>query len=906
MPKNAGSKSPRRAGTRPRGCTRCRAGRGRGRSRRSTSQPRSAGKPEIASAPGGDQLPQVLGRAARRPGSGSPSRRSRSGRRRRRRSDGGGLRRRPGRAPEQLAAQVAGEGDRRSGSRRPAVAGRRSPVAAFSRLRSSTAVSESKPRSLNALAGSTASATGVAEHGGGLGADQVDQQRVAARPRSARPAARPARRPAAPAAAAAGAARRAVRTRPRSSGGHAGRPAPGRAARPGRAGSGPDAAAPAARAASKQGQALLGGERGDAAAGHPLEVGLVQGAGHAAAWPTGPRPARSRAARPARRCCGQRVQERVGRRVVALPGGRRTCRPPRRTARTPQVLSLVSSCRCQAASAFGRSTRSSRSAVSEAITPSSSTPAACTTRSAGAPGDPSQLGQRRRGRRRRRPRRAPPRPARPARPPARPRPRLRRAAPGDQQQVASAVLGHQVPGDSAPRSAGAAGDQDRARRIQLQAGAAVGGGRLGQSRAPTPPPARSASCGSPQSTAPRRSARSEAGVARRGRPARTGPGSRSARSGPGPRPPRRPGRGSPRRHRPPPRRGSPPPGGTAANRVLGQPLLDQGERAVAGACTASDADRRPGPRRSHRSAGRRRRARARRRPGAPPGRPGSPACPRRGRREQAGGQRRAGRRRRRLPLGGRRVVSARPGLPAAGRTARRRRRRPGGRPPGAATAGAAIRRLDAATGTPAPSAAVSATASAARRGDPHPQRCGARGVQRDAAPGERQPSPGDAGRVAARSARRRAGRRRAARGAGRSRRVRHGAVRQRDLGEDLVAAHARQRRGPGRPGRSRSRPRPGRRRGRRARPARAPAGGQSGRVEAVCGGAAAPARQQAVGVPGPRLGVLGVLRAGVDARRAQRRRVGLADPRTGPGRRRVRAAPAAPARVSSSNRSQPT
>ena len=77
---------------------------------------------------------------------------------------------------------------------------------------------------------------------------------------------------------------------------------------------------------------------------------------------------------------GKRVQERVGRRVVGLPGPaeRRRHRGEQhehRTGRDP----LVSSCRFQAASTFGRSTASTRSGVNEPITPSSSTPAACTT-----------------------------------------------------------------------------------------------------------------------------------------------------------------------------------------------------------------------------------------------------------------------------------------------------------------------------------------------------------------------------------------------------------------------------------------------------------------------------------------------------------------------------------------------
>ena len=72
---------------------------------------------------------------------------------------------RPAGSAEQLGPQVLGERGRPSDSRRPASREGSTRHAAPRRLRSSTAVSESKPSSLNARSAWTASAP-VAEHGG--------------------------------------------------------------------------------------------------------------------------------------------------------------------------------------------------------------------------------------------------------------------------------------------------------------------------------------------------------------------------------------------------------------------------------------------------------------------------------------------------------------------------------------------------------------------------------------------------------------------------------------------------------------------------------------------------------------------------------------------------------------------
>ena len=130
-------------------------------------------------------------------------------------------------------------------------------------------------------AGSIASAGGVAEHGGDLLADQLEDQRLALcrrRPGEApgEGAARPARRgggrpdEAARGAAAAVPPRRAARRAPSSSGdgqGQRQRPQPG---------------------PSSSSSPWLVAERADAAAGEPLAVGLVEAAGHAAALPHSP------------------------------------------------------------------------------------------------------------------------------------------------------------------------------------------------------------------------------------------------------------------------------------------------------------------------------------------------------------------------------------------------------------------------------------------------------------------------------------------------------------------------------------------------------------------------------------------------------------------------------------------
>ena len=182
------------------------------------------------------------------------------------------------------------------------------------------------------------------EHGGGLRPDQVQQHLLllgrgqpgqlpgaASRRRAPRPAARPA----------------GTRTRPRHSGGSVPAPAWARSPARSRSGRAPAAARPRPSAASSSARPCSADSAPHPAAG-PLPVGLAQVPGHPAGLlPQPPRERRPRAARgpPLR---GQRVQERVRRRVVPLPRRCRTSPPPRRTARTPPgPASAVSSCRCQ-------------------------------------------------------------------------------------------------------------------------------------------------------------------------------------------------------------------------------------------------------------------------------------------------------------------------------------------------------------------------------------------------------------------------------------------------------------------------------------------------------------------------------------------------------------------------------
>ena len=204
-------------------------------------------------------------------------------------------------------------------------------------------------------------------------------------------------------------------------------------------------------------------------------------------------PGRARCAgRPcARGAGGEGVEEGVGGGVVGLAG---RCRASPATeenstnGRQVQVAA-VSSCRCQAASSL-RAQHARRAARRSArsITPSSSTPAACTTPVSGCSAGiaPSRCGKRGRGRRRRRRR------------PSRSAPergqlgdqlggaRGVRAAAADQQQVPDAVRGDQVPGEQRAEPAGAAGDQHGAVRVEAGAAAVPAGcarpGRGGQIR----------------------------------------------------------------------------------------------------------------------------------------------------------------------------------------------------------------------------------------------------------------------------------------------------------------------------------------------------------------------------------------------------------------------------------------
>ena len=141
---------------------------GPGRRAPSRSQPRSAGKPAIASRAGGDQLPQLLG-GAHAAGEAAAHADDRD------RVVVGGrgaatgarppvppLRRRAARRAGGRRAPAA-SGSRRPGWRAAAARWRRS-----SRLRSSTAVSESKPRSRKARPALDRVGAGVAEHGGHL------------------------------------------------------------------------------------------------------------------------------------------------------------------------------------------------------------------------------------------------------------------------------------------------------------------------------------------------------------------------------------------------------------------------------------------------------------------------------------------------------------------------------------------------------------------------------------------------------------------------------------------------------------------------------------------------------------------------------------------------------------------
>ncbi len=167
----------------------------------------------------------------------------------------------------------------------------------------------------------------------------------------------------------------------------------------------------------------------------------------------------------------------------------------------------------------------------------------------------------------------------------------------------------------------------------------------------------------------------------------------------------------------------------------------------------------------------------------------------------------------------------------------------------------------------------------ARGRDPHPQGGGAHRVQRHAAPGERQAALGGLVALGGPGALQRGG----VQGGVEQRRVQAEAGRfggallgEGDLGEDLLAAHpggtqAAEGRAVAEPGLGESGVEVGQVHGPSV------GGRPDGRVEAELGRGGRGA-EQTFGVPGPRLVVGAVLGTGVDGQRAQARRVGLADP----------------------------
>ena len=197
MPKKVGVElGRRRGGIRPRGRRSCRRGRGRGRrgrrgpSRGRRGTPRSRRAPSATSCHRSSGVVDAAGVAAahaddrdrlvvRRP----------RGRGRCRGRGRAAVASAPARVP--ISSPGGGrQGARGWGGRRRSVAGSRRPVAAPRRLRSSTAVSESKPSSLKDRCRVDGGRRRVAEDGGDLAADEVEQHVGAVRPRAARPGAR--------------------------------------------------------------------------------------------------------------------------------------------------------------------------------------------------------------------------------------------------------------------------------------------------------------------------------------------------------------------------------------------------------------------------------------------------------------------------------------------------------------------------------------------------------------------------------------------------------------------------------------------------------------------------------------------------------------------------------------------
>ncbi len=230
----------------------------------------------------------------------------------------------------------------------------------------------------------------------------------------------------------------------------------------------------------EQGQALLAGERGDAAARHPLEIGLLQRAGHAAAF--GPQTPGQRGGRQPGRPAVVRegVQEGVGGGVVGLAGSAEggSCRReehergqvqiPRQLVQVPGGVHLGAQHRSQALGgergddAVVQHARGVHHGAERVL------------QRAEQPGQRVAVGdvagrERHLGA------------------------RLGQfgdecgrtggldAAPGDQQQAAHSVLGDQVTGDQRAQGAGRAGDQHGPVRVEQRCRVDGGGGHPGQS-----------------------------------------------------------------------------------------------------------------------------------------------------------------------------------------------------------------------------------------------------------------------------------------------------------------------------------------------------------------------------------------------------------------------------------------
>ena len=239
---------------------------------------------------------------------------------------------------------MLGERARRSGSRRPASRAAAARSRRCRRLRSSTAVSESKPRSRNGREASTARPVVVAEHRATWGGPDPAAPRARSASSSAgeplRAARPPPRRPRPTAR---------TRTSPRSTAGTSPR------ARSARRSSADGQQDRRRRAAGRRRTAPgpLGGQRGHAGAGQPCPVGVGRAAGHAAGRSHGPQASDDGGQTLGAAVPGERVEEGVGGGVVAL--ARRAEAPAaeeKRTKRPGRAL-RCSSCRCQARVGLG-------------------------------------------------------------------------------------------------------------------------------------------------------------------------------------------------------------------------------------------------------------------------------------------------------------------------------------------------------------------------------------------------------------------------------------------------------------------------------------------------------------------------------------------------------------------------